>query len=91
MDMKTGVLCIVSICIVVLAIGILKKRARFLLNFVARAILGAVAIYYINIFFAGRGMDVFVGINPLSIITVGTLGTGGLGLLYGIGLCALYF
>ena len=42
------------------------------------------AIYLLNMLLAKAGMEGAVGINPISVLTVGSLGTGGVALLFGI-------
>lgn len=84
MDIKMGALALVGICILALAIGVLRRKAEILLNFCVRAILGVVAIYTVNMALNGRGMEQTVGLNTISVLTVGSLGTGGFALLYGI-------
>lgn len=84
MDRGMGMLVLGAICIIVLAIGFLRRRAEIILNFVVRAILGALAIYMINILLAGAGIKAAAGMNIINILTVGSLGTGGLTLIYGI-------
>ena len=45
---------------------------------------GAVGIQVINMVLAFFGISVSVGLNFVSLLTVGTLGFSGLGLLFGI-------
>ncbi len=74
-------------CGLVLLIAVLKQRAQILLNFLVRLILGAVCIYLVNDFFAAQGISVAVGLNPISLLTSGTLGFSGVALLYAISSC----
>ena len=73
-----------GICVLVLVIGILRRKAEIVLNFLVRTIVGAMAIFFVNLTLAELGIEGMVGINPLSLLTVGSLGTGGFALLYGI-------
>ena len=82
MDTRMSMLVVAGICAVVLAIGFLRSKAEMLLNFLVRTVLGIMAI--LNMLLAGAGIEGSVGINPISVLTVGSLGTGGLALLYGI-------
>lgn len=50
-------------------------------------VVGLVCVYFLNSFLQANGVAVAVGINPLSAITLGSLGTGGFALLYGIAFC----
>ena len=84
MDTKTGMIVLAGICILVLAIGFLRRKAEIILNFLVRTVLGILAIYIINKAFAGAVIEVSAGLNPYSVLTVGSLGTGGLALIYGI-------
>lgn len=84
MDIKMGALALAGICVLALAIGVLRRRAEILLNFCVRSILGIVAIYTANMVLNGLGIEKTVGLNPISVLTVGGLGTGGFALLYGI-------
>lgn len=84
MDTRMSMLVVAGICAVVLAIGFLRSKAEMLLNFLVRTVLGIMAIFLVNMLLAGAGIEGAVGINPISVLTVGSLGTGGLALLYGI-------
>lgn len=84
MDIRTNMLIIGGICVLVLAIGFLKQKAEIILNFIVRTVLGVLAIFLINLALIQVGIQGTVGINPVSVLTVGSLGTGGLALLYGI-------
>lgn len=74
-------------CGLVLLIAVLKQRAQILLNFLVRLILGAVCIYLVNDFLSAQGISVAVGLNPISLLTSGTLGFSGVALLYAISSC----
>ena len=80
MDTKTGMLILAGICILALGIGVLRRKAEIILNFLVRTVLGVIGIYIMNMALAALG----VGINPVSVLAVGSLGTGGFALLYGI-------
>ncbi len=84
MEMKIGMLILAGVCILALAIGFLKRKAEIVLNFFVRTLLGLMAIYFINMLLAEIGIQGAVGMNPISALAVGSLGTGGLALLYGI-------
>ena len=55
-------------CVLVLGIMILKNRARFALNFLVRAVLGACAIACVNKWLAQQGIMLAVGINPALVL-----------------------
>ncbi len=84
MDTMTGMLLIVAACVAVLFISIMRRKAAFLLHFLVRVIVGAFAIMATNSAMASIGVSVFVGLNLWSLLTVGTLGIGGFGMLYAI-------
>ena len=84
MDIKMGAGVMLGICLLVLSIGVLRRKAEILLNFCVRTILCIVAIYTTNILLNGLGIESAVGLNLISVLTVGSLGTGGFALLYGI-------
>lgn len=84
MDTKMGMLVMAVLCVVVLAIGFLRRKAEIVLNFIVRCVLGVLAIYLLNQGLAAMGVEQAVGINVVSVLTVGSLGTGGVALLYGI-------
>ncbi|MEG1803073.1 MAG: pro-sigmaK processing inhibitor BofA family protein [Lachnospiraceae bacterium] len=80
--METIIIC--GVCVLVLVIGVLKQRAEFLLNFGVRGIVGLIAVYFLNHFLENQRILIAVGINPITALTIGTLGIGGVALLYGI-------
>ncbi len=55
-----------------------------LLNFFLRMVYGAVGIEILNLVFVALGISVSVGLNFVSLLTVGTLGFSGLGLLFAV-------
>ena len=65
---------------------IIKKAGGSLkiINFLIRAVFGAIGIQIINAILLSQNISVFVGLNPLTLCTAGTLGISGIGLLYGI-------
>ena len=84
MDTTTGMLLIVGACAVVLVIGVLRRKAAFLLHFLVRMLVGAVAICLTNGILSSAGIGLAVGLNLLNLCIVGCLGTGGFGMLYAI-------
>ena len=60
-----------------------------LINFIMRAVLGTLAIYFINMFLQSQGFAWRVGIGPFSIIASGLLGLPGVALLYGINVVSM--
>ncbi len=84
MDKQTVFFIMIGICALVLFIGILKRKAAILLNIIVRVIVGCVGMILLNDFLHQQGIPVAAGLNPLNILTVGSLGTGGFALIYGI-------
>lgn len=87
MDVDISLVVMAGICGIVLLVAVLKQRAQFLLAFLVRMVLGAVAICFINNLLAEQEILVAVGLNPVSILTAGVLGISGVALLYGIAAC----
>ncbi len=84
MEKETGMIIIFSICVLVLLIGMMKQKAKILASFIGRMVVGGFAIYLTNQALLAAGSSLAVGINPANLLTVGVLGIGGYGLLYGI-------
>ena len=59
-------------------------RTQVLVNFVVRAVIGTALIFFVNQFLNARGIDIRVGMTPVTVVTSGVLGTPGVALLYGI-------
>ena len=54
-----------------------------ILNFLLRVVFGAIAIYAVNSLLSGVfGGNLHLGLNPLNLLTVGTLGISGFGLVF---------
>lgn len=85
MGHNIGVLMIIAACITVIVIGAMRRRAEWILNMILRAVLGMIAIYFVNVFLAGRGINAGVGINEITFLTSAILGFPGIAALYGLG------
>lgn len=85
MEYSTGMVILMAVCVTVLVAGAWRSRSEWLLNACMRGILGAVAIYFVNIYLEKQGILVGVGINPVTVLTSAILGFPGLAALYGIG------
>ena len=57
-----------------------------IINVVMRAILGTIAMYFINTALARAGISLGVGNNTFTVLTSGILGFPGLLALYGVGI-----
>ena len=79
-----GMVVLAIICGIILLVLLLRKRARIILNFLVRTVLGAIMILLVNDILQKQGFDIYVGLNPVTLLTSGTLGFPGVALLYGI-------
>lgn len=84
MEKQMGVIMIAGACLLVLFMVSVKRKAEFFLDFCLRAVTGGIAIHGINFLLAGWEIPCEVGINLLSLLTSGALGTSGVCLLYAV-------
>lgn len=89
MGKYVGITLIVAACASVLLIGAMRRKSEWLLNFILRGVLGTIAIYFINTALVSAGIDLGVGINPVTVLTSGILGFPGVLALYGLGIYRL--
>lgn len=82
------VLVIVGVCVVLFAVGLIKKRYDLLVNFGLRLTMGILGIYLLNSLLGNFGLILEVGINGYNALIVGLLGVPGFMLVYGL---AAYF
>ena len=61
-----------------------ERQPHIMINFFVRVILGIAMIFFVNEFLEFENISVRVGMNPLTLLTSGVLGTPGVALLYGI-------
>ena len=73
-----------GMCLLVLAILFLKSKMQMVFHFLLRVGVGAAVILYLNRFFCMRGMEIFVGLNMISLLISGILGFPGVALLFAI-------
>ena len=73
-----------------LLLSFLGKRAEWLLNLALRSIFGTILICFLNYGIGILGYPVSVGINALTVLTVGILGLPGVLALYGLVLYQLF-
>lgn len=81
---QTNILLIMGICVLILLVLAWGRRLEWLLNLLLRGVLGAVAIFFINLAMASRGYSTLVGVNPATVLTCSVLGFPGLAALYGL-------
>ena len=89
MENMNGILMIGVSFALILLIAAMRSRTDMLINFIMRAVLGTLSIYFINMFLSAQGFSWHVGIGPFSIVVSGVLGLPGIGLLYGISICSM--
>ncbi len=84
MEQMAGAPFIVIMCVIILCVLALRRKAEFVLNFMLRSITGVICIFMINELLASQNYATMVGINPWTALTSGILGLPGVALLYGI-------
>jgi len=89
MENEMNMWIIIGMCVLVLGIGLIRKKAEILLNMGVRAVTGTLTIYFVNGFLASSGISAAVGINLLTVLTSTFLGFPGVLALYGIHFCSL--
>lgn len=85
MNYSMAMILLMTACGAVLTAAAFKQKAEWLMNGCLRGVLGAVTIYFVNIFLEKQGISIGVGINPVTVLTSAILGFPGLAALYGIG------
>ena len=76
MQQIQGEWAIIGVLGMVLFIVVIGKKIQMLLNFMIRIVLGGIGIIYANDFFTSQGIAISVGLNPVSLLTIGILGIG---------------
>lgn len=84
MEKYMGAILIVLVCALVLVIVFARRKMDMVLSFILRAVMGMILIYFVNEFLKFQEIGVVVGMNPVTLLTTGTLGFPGVILLYGI-------
>ena len=84
MDKFGDMAAILIVCVLVLLIGAFGRKIEWIINFVLRAVMGTIGIYFLNSFLIARHISAAVGINPMTVLTSGILGFPGIVVLYGI-------
>ena len=83
MENYYGIAAIAGICVVVLLMGTMKQKTAGISKFILRSIAGTAGICIVNAILESL-ISVAAGINPVNVLTIGMLGIGGFGLVYGI-------
>ena len=84
MDFYTGAYVIIFMCVLILCVASLRRRAEFLINILLRSVTGTAVIYFVNQILASQQLQTMVGVNPVSVLTSGILGFSGISLLYAV-------
>lgn len=84
MEKYYGVIVIAGLCALILFIGAMKQRAEALTAFVLRGFVGSAGICVVNEILKNLGIPMAAGINPVTVLTLGTLGISGFALIYAI-------
>lgn len=79
---------IIIVCIVFIAVALVKRRPDLLIDFGLRAVIGTAGIYLLDLIFKSKGYNINVGINGVTVLANGLLGLPGFILLYGL---AIYY
>ncbi len=84
MESYYGVAAIAVICVLILFLGAMKQKAEVLTTFVLRSFAGVVGICIVNEILKNQGITMAPGVNPVTVLTVGSLGISGFVLIYAI-------
>ena len=82
MESAENILWLIGAAVFLLVLSFFGKKAEWFLNFVLRNIMGTIALYFINMGITVLGFSVTVGINIVTVLTVGVLGIPGIFMLY---------
>lgn len=61
-----------------------ERQSPIVVNFLIRAVLGLAMIFFVNQFLEFEHISGQIGLNPVTFLASGALGTPGVLLLYGI-------
>lgn len=84
MEHPEKMLWLIGVAVLFLLMSFLGKRAEWIVNFVLRNIMGTIALYFVNMGIHLLGFSSTVGINVVTVLTVGILGIPGIFMLYGL-------
>lgn len=79
-----GMVVLAIICGIILLVLLLRKRAQIILNFLVRTVLGAIMILLVNDILQKQGFDIYVGLNPVTLLNIRNPWFPGVALLYGL-------
>lgn len=84
MENSTVRMFVILVCMGMVLFCAVRKKIEWLLNVVMRGVLGAIAIYFINMGLVAVGFMPGIGVNAVTVLTSGMLGFPGLLILYGL-------
>ncbi len=84
MESYYGIGAIAGICVLILLMGAVKQKTQWIFILLLRSVAGVVGISVVNSLLESQGIAMSAGINPVSVLTIGTLGICGFALVYGI-------
>ncbi len=84
MELYYGIGAIAGICVLILLMGAVKQKTQWIFIFLLRSVAGVVGVSVVNSLLESQGIALSAGINPVSVLTIGTLGICGFALVYGI-------
>ena len=85
---KYLLLSIIVICSIIFVVSLFIHKIEMFVNFILRLAFGTSCIYFLNMVLSSKGIQSGVGLNGVSLLTVGVLGMPGFLLLYST---AIYF
>jgi len=88
-EISSGII-IIAMCAIVLLIGAMKRKSTIIINTILRAVMGSIAIYFINMALIWQGIGIVIGINLATVTTTAILGLPGIIMLYGINIFKLF-
>jgi len=90
MSINQALILMVGMCMLVLVIVLAKNKIEFVVNVILRMVSGVVCIQCLNALFVAWGIQIFVGINPGTVGTIGILGIPGFLLVYAVSIMQLF-
>lgn len=85
---KIILIAIIIICLLFIAVCVIKRRPDLIVDFGLRACIGTAGICLLDFVLKSRGYNIYVGINGITVLSNGLLGLPGFILLYGL---AIYY
>ncbi|SFS01320.1 pro-sigmaK processing inhibitor BofA family protein [Anaeromicropila populeti] len=75
---------VLIVAFVFLLFSLLIRKHEYFINFMLRLSMGALAIYIVGELLARNSIDGSIGINPITLLTVGFLGAPGFVMMYAV-------